>query len=250
MLFAREGAHPNLNDLEYCTDVLPSRAFQAEPIRMTTDATTAKMRPNLHWTGIPRHLAIQYDKYVSAMILYAVSAEPLSYCAVSLVELTPPVVSPMSLPRLVAIRALIATCGNCVFEVRPWSPPSPSPQPTIPFSVPAVMSQTHPATTSSSKFQQIFDNALKEYRTRTKEDLLNHPLAAQLQACNSSSGIRAVLHQQVQELNRSQSADERLTKWLDPTVNILCSLSNVLGEGVSLVHSTTLPCEIRILIYS
>ena len=112
------------------------------------------------------------------------------------------------------------------------------------------MSQTHLATTSSSKFQQIFDNALKEYQRRTKKDLLNHPLAAQLQACDSSSGIRAVLQQQVQDLNRSQSADERLTKWLDPTINILCSLSDALGEGVSLVYSTTLPCKIRILKYS
>jgi hypothetical protein len=101
------------------------------------------------------------------------------------------------------------------------------------------MSQTHPPATSSSKFQQIFDNALKEYQRRTKKDLLNHPLAAQLQACNSPSGIRAVLQQQVQELNRSQNADDRLTKWLDPTVNILCSLSDALGEGVSLVRPTT-----------
>jgi hypothetical protein len=101
------------------------------------------------------------------------------------------------------------------------------------------MSQTHPATTSSSKFQQIFDNALKEYQRRTKKDLLNHPLAVQLQACESFSDIRAVLQHQVQELNGSQSADGRLTKWLDPTVNILCSLSDALGEGAGLVCSTT-----------
>ena len=126
-----------------------------------------------------------------------------------------------------------------MFEVWRWSLPSSSPQPTIPFFAPAVMSQTHPPATSSSKFQQIFDNALKEYQRRTKKDLLNHPLAAQLQACNSPSGIRAVLQQQVQELNRSQNADDRLTKWLDPTVNILCSLSGALGEGVSLVRPTT-----------
>ena len=126
-----------------------------------------------------------------------------------------------------------------MFEVRRWSPLSPSPQPTTPFSVPAVMSQTHPATTSSSKFQQIFDNALKEYQRRTKKDLLNHPLADQLQECDTSGGIRAVLQQQVQDLNRSQNADDRLTKWLDPTVNILCSLSDALGEGVSLVRPTT-----------
>jgi hypothetical protein len=101
------------------------------------------------------------------------------------------------------------------------------------------MSQTRPTATSSSNFQQIFDNALKAYQRRTKKDLLTHPLAAQLQACDSPSSILAVLQQQVQELNRSPSADDRLTKWLDPTVNVLCALSDVLGEGVGLVCSTT-----------
>ena len=110
----------------------------------------------------------------------------------------------------------------------------------------AVMSQVHPTATSSSNFQQIFDNALKAYQRRTKKDLLTHPLAAQLQACNSPSGILAVLQQQVKESNRSQSTDDRLTKWLDPTVNVLCALSDALGEGVSLVCSTTRPCEICI----
>jgi hypothetical protein len=44
-----------------------------------------------------------------------------------------------------------------------------------------------------------------------------------------------VIHQQVQQFHQSQGADERLTKWLDPTVKVLYSLSETLGEGVSLV---------------
>jgi fungal STAND N-terminal Goodbye domain len=97
------------------------------------------------------------------------------------------------------------------------------------------MSQTRSASTSSTNFQLIFNNALKAYERRTKKDLLAHPLAAQLQPCYSPSSILIVLQQQVQELNRSQSRDERLTKWLDPTVNVLFTLSEALGEGVSLV---------------
>ena len=100
-----------------------------------------------------------------------------------------------------------------------------------------IMSQTHPTATSSSNFQPIFNNALKAYQRHTKKDLLAHPLAAQLQACDSPSGILAVLQQQVQDLNRSQSSDERLTKWLDPTVSVLYAFSETLGEGVSLVCS-------------
>ena len=99
------------------------------------------------------------------------------------------------------------------------------------------MSNSHTTTTTSStNFQLIFNNALKTYEKRTKNDLLAHPLAAELQNCNSPSAILAVLHKQVQGLDQSQSNDDRWTKWLDPTVNVLYMLSETLGEGISLVN--------------
>ena len=106
------------------------------------------------------------------------------------------------------------------------------------------MSNSHRTTTaavatSSTNFQLIFNNALKAYETRTKKDLLAHPLAAELQKCNSPSAILAVLHQQVQGLDQSSSSNDRWTKWLDPTVNVLHTLSDTLGEGVSLVSIRT-----------
>ena len=103
------------------------------------------------------------------------------------------------------------------------------------------MSHTHAeaASSSSPNFQLIFNNALKAYEKKTKTDLLAHPLAAQLQACGSPSAILLVLHQQAQELNESRTNDERLTKWLDPTVNILYALSGAPGEGVGLVCFNT-----------
>ena len=105
------------------------------------------------------------------------------------------------------------------------------------------MSNSHPTTTttpnSSASFQLIFNDALKTYEKRTKKGLLTHPLAAELQDCNSPGAILAVIHQQVQGLDQSQSNDDRLTKWLDPTVNILQTLSDTLGEGVSLVSFRT-----------
>ncbi|KAF8499626.1 hypothetical protein F5888DRAFT_1684074 [Russula emetica] len=95
------------------------------------------------------------------------------------------------------------------------------------------MSHTHPTSTSSN-FQLIFDNALKAHRKRTKNDLLTHPLADRLQACDSASNILTVLQEQVQELNQSQ---RRNTMWLDPTVNVLQTLSKTLGEAVGSVFS-------------
>ena len=103
------------------------------------------------------------------------------------------------------------------------------------------MSNSHPDTTasSSSNFQRIFNSALKAYEKNTKNDLLVHPLAAELQDCNSPSKILAVLHQQVQGLDQSLSSDDRWTKWLDPTVNVLYMLSGTLGEGTGLVSLKT-----------
>jgi hypothetical protein len=101
------------------------------------------------------------------------------------------------------------------------------------------MSNSHPtAATSSANFQVIFNNALKAYERRTKKDLLSHPLAVELQTCNSPTAILAVLRRQAQGLD-SSSSNDRWTKWLEPTVNVLHTFSDTLGEAVSLVSFRT-----------
>jgi hypothetical protein len=100
------------------------------------------------------------------------------------------------------------------------------------------MSHTHPTASSSSNqvsnFQLIINNALDEYKKRTKKDLRAHPLVAELQSCNIPSAILSVFQQQVQ-LDELRRSDDRWTRWLDPTVNVLFTLSATLGEGVGLV---------------
>ena len=92
-----------------------------------------------------------------------------------------------------------------------------------------LMSHPRSTTSSSSNFQLIIDNALKVYQKRTKTDLLLHPLAAQLQTCQSPSDILAVLQGQVHGLDQSQSGDDRWTKWLDPTIHVLLTFSGAVG---------------------
>ena len=96
--------------------------------------------------------------------------------------------------------------------------------------------------TPSSNFQSIFYAALKAYEKKTKKDLLAHPLAAQLQACKSPSDILAVLLDKVNEFDQSRSADERLSQWLNPTINVLYSFSAALGAGVGLVSVVNSTC--------
>ncbi|KAI9441977.1 hypothetical protein BJY52DRAFT_1216965 [Lactarius psammicola] len=100
------------------------------------------------------------------------------------------------------------------------------------------MSQKIPLTASSpSNFRATFYAALKTYKDKTKKDLLAHPLMAQLQTCNSPTDILAILRTQVQQFEQSTHDDDKLTRWLNPTINVLYAFSAVLGEGVGLVFS-------------
>ena len=92
------------------------------------------------------------------------------------------------------------------------------------------------ASSSSSRFQSIFQAAIKSYQKQTKNDLLAHPLASQLQDCDSTTAIITILQNQVREFDKSHSSDERLTKWLGPTVNVLNAFSATISGGVSLVR--------------
>ena len=97
------------------------------------------------------------------------------------------------------------------------------------------MSETPASTTSTSNFRTVFVAAVKAYEKKTKTDLLTHPLATELQPCNSSSDVLAVLHDKVNELDQSRNHNERLSSWLNPTINVLYAFSATLGEGVGLV---------------
>ena len=86
-----------------------------------------------------------------------------------------------------------------------------------------------------SQFQAIFRAAVKSYQKQTKSDLIAQPIFSQLQSCDSTSAIVTILQNQVREFEKSRSADERLTKWLSPTVNVLSAFSAAVSGGVDLV---------------
>ncbi len=91
------------------------------------------------------------------------------------------------------------------------------------------------SSSSSSNFQSIFRVAIDAYKKQTGQDITSLPLASWLNTCDSPDAIRAVLRAQVQEFDESRRNDERLTKWLNPTVNVLYEFSATLGSGISLV---------------
>jgi hypothetical protein len=102
------------------------------------------------------------------------------------------------------------------------------------------MSSDLQAISSTPSFQLLFNEALKEYRKKTGKDITAHPLAEEIKSCDSPDAILAVLQGKANELNQSQSSDERLTGWLTPTVNVLNALSATLGQGVGTVRPSML----------
>ena len=87
-----------------------------------------------------------------------------------------------------------------------------------------------------SNFQAVFYASLKAYEEKTRKDLLSHPLMAQLQTCNSPTDILTVLRNQVRHFEQSTRGDDKLTRWLNPTINVLYAFSSALGAGVGLVR--------------
>ena len=124
-------------------------------------------------------------------------------------------------------------------------PPLPS---ILPLAASSMSSTSQvPATMpSSSNFQLIINTALKAYEKKTKRDLLADPLMSQLQTCDSSTSILAILQRQADDLDQARKSDERLTKWLSPTVNVLLTFSATIGGGVSLVRIKCYSCRTTI----
>ena len=101
------------------------------------------------------------------------------------------------------------------------------------------MSTTPSTSTSQSNFVSIFNASLESYKRKTKKDLASHPLLPSLLSCESPEGVLTVLREQVPAFSQSQSGDDRLTEWVTPTVNVLYSFSETIGQGVGLVNIKT-----------
>ena len=98
--------------------------------------------------------------------------------------------------------------------------------------------------TSSTNFEAVIAAALEEYKRKTKKDIASHPLAAELKSCESPSAVLSILQAQIQTFDKSRSTDEMLTRWLDPTVNVLYAFSAILGDAVGLVIATVKAAQI------
>ena len=84
----------------------------------------------------------------------------------------------------------------------------------------------------------LFEAALQDYEKHTEIALIRHPLAEQLQSCDSVESITAVLCEQTQAFSEFRGK-EKVTKSLKNTVSVLHKLSSAadFGQGICLVRS-------------
>ena len=104
------------------------------------------------------------------------------------------------------------------------------------------MSSTPSPSTSRSNLDSIFNAALQEYKKKTGKDITSHPLATELQPCQSPDTVLAVLRGQIPSFDQSQRGEEGFAKCLTPIINVLYAFTATLGDGVGLVIITISSC--------
>lgn len=94
----------------------------------------------------------------------------------------------------------------------------------------------------SFRWQLIFEAALQSYERQTGTKLLGHPLARQLEDCNSVESITAVLQEQACSFSRFRRDGGKAMGSLTSTIHVLYALSTstTLGEGIGLVRQMEL----------
>ncbi len=108
--------------------------------------------------------------------------------------------------------------------------------------VTSTMSSSPPGqtSTSSSNFKSILDtalsHALSEYKKKTGNQLLDHPLATEVQRCDSVDAILAILQGQAEAFQEFRAGDQRLIKWISPMVDVLYTFSETLGGVAGMVR--------------
>jgi len=104
------------------------------------------------------------------------------------------------------------------------------------MTVPRSLSFSSHTIASSPSFQSVFNAALDEYAEHTGNDLTNHPLSIQVESCRSPGEVFGVLQEQAKDFREFREGNKKLMKVIEPTVNVLCSLSGAFSDNIGLVR--------------
>lgn len=90
----------------------------------------------------------------------------------------------------------------------------------------------------SASFLLFFNAALKDYQNQTGMSLVDHPLAKQLEECNSMDSISSLIQEKAQRIRDFRGENGKIMESLKRAVHVVYtfSASTVLGEGIGLVR--------------
>jgi len=89
---------------------------------------------------------------------------------------------------------------------------------------------------STPSFQSVFNAALDEYTKHTGKDLTNLPLSIKIESCRSPGDVLGVLQERAKVFREFREGNKKLMKVIEPTVNVLCSLSGAFSDNIGLVR--------------
>jgi len=90
----------------------------------------------------------------------------------------------------------------------------------------------------SSIFELLFQSALEGYKKETNIDLVKHPLADQLERCDSVEAITQAVQEQAQAFRDFRGGNNNLITSLKNAVQVLYRISSStvdLGDAIGLV---------------
>ena len=90
---------------------------------------------------------------------------------------------------------------------------------------------------SSISFQPIFGAALADYSKQVGIDLATHPLSDSLRSCGSPDDVLQLLEDKANEFKEFRDGNRKLLNWLRPVVQVVHTLSAVLGASMALVST-------------
>ena len=86
-----------------------------------------------------------------------------------------------------------------------------------------------------ASFQAILDKALAEYHEQIGIELDKHPFSHELRDRDSPDDVLKLLEDKANTFKAYRDRNRKLINWLNPVVQVVHTLSGVLGQAVSLM---------------
>ena len=87
----------------------------------------------------------------------------------------------------------------------------------------------------AASFQAILDKALADYSEQIGVDLHKHPFTDELRGRDSPDNVLKLLENKANAFKVYRDGNRKLINWISPVVQVVHTLSGILGQAVSLM---------------